>query len=79
MLTRIQVIEIVRTALEAPEVTERSTRDDVQGWDSLVHLNILTALDEATQGAASDLSDLAEAQTVGQILDILAAKSLLSD
>jgi acyl carrier protein len=79
MLTRSRVIDIVRRALDSPDVTDASSRDNLPGWDSLAHLNVLTAIDEATQGRASDLSELADAQSVKRILEILAARSLLAD
>ena len=38
--------------------------------DSLGHLSVLTALDDATGGKASSLSDLSEATSVTKIVNI---------
>ena len=46
-------------------------------WDSLGHLSILTALDDATGGKASSISDLGDASSVSEIISILDGESLI--
>lgn len=78
LLTKNEVIGIVKTALEVAVVDENSSSETISEWDSLGHLSILTALDGATNGAVSDLTDLAKAYSVKAILALLDSKSLLS-
>jgi hypothetical protein len=77
MLTRQQVIGIIGEALEVKGITEASTAENVAEWDSLGHLNILSMLDAATDGAVADITDLAKANSVHKILAILSSRSLL--
>jgi len=77
MLTKEQVIALIKEALEAEAITESSSADNVPEWDSLGHLNILSMLDTATNGGIADLTDLAKANSVNKILAILASRSLL--
>lgn len=78
MLTRHEVLELIRGALEVKAISEESSSDNIEVWDSLGHLSILTALDDATNGQVADLTELAKAYSVKRILELLDRKSLLS-
>jgi len=79
MISRKQALALIANALGVPQVSEDSSMENQSNWDSLIHLSILIALDEATQGKAAEISKLAQASSVREILDLLARNSLLSD
>ena len=80
-LTVNQVLETIVSALELESntITLSSSMDDIEEWDSIGHLGILTKLDEALGGKAAGLRGLAEANNVENLLNELRAASLLED
>ena len=69
---------LIKEALDADDnIDINSSSDNVPEWDSLGHLSILTALDDATNGKASSLSDLSEATSVIKIVDILKSSEII--
>jgi acyl carrier protein len=79
MATKQQVLKLIATALDVGQVDEDSSAVNQPSWDSLGHLNVLTALDQATGGKAAEIEELAEATSVRAILDLLQRNGLLSD
>ena len=62
-------------------LTESSTANDVDGWDSLMHLNLIIALEErfGVRFSTADISDLKDdGQNVGSLLQLITAKKGLS-
>ena len=59
------------------KINENSSSKNVEEWDSLGHLSILSAIDNALDGKASDLTDLANADSVGKIIKILESNKLI--
>ena len=45
--------------------------DDIEAWDSLGHLTILTALDKATDGAINGVSGLSEIDTLKKLYQVI--------
>ena len=69
---------LIKEALDADDNNDiNSSSDNIPEWDSLGHLSVLTALDDATGGKASSLSDLSEATSVSKILDILKSNEII--
>lgn len=69
---------LIKEALDADDnIDINSSSDNVPEWDSLGHLSVLTALDDATDGKASSLSDLSEATSVIKIVDILKSSEII--
>jgi len=60
------------------EVTIMTSSDNLESWDSLSHLSLLTALDEITEGKAAELEELASARSIADIVRILEEAGLLS-
>jgi len=79
MVSKKQVLALIAKALGVPKVSEDSSMENQADWDSLIHLSILIALDEATKGKAADISELAQASSVREILTLLERNSLLSN
>ncbi len=60
-------LQIISKALELDDgaiISLNSTQSDLEGWDSLGHLAILSALDEATDGSISNVTGLSELTTL---------------
>lgn len=69
---------LIKEALDADDKIDiNSSSDNIPEWDSLGHLSVLTALDDATGGKASSLSDLSEATSVTKIVDILKSNEII--
>jgi acyl carrier protein len=78
MVSQDELLSIAASAF-GEAVTRESSQVEVQGWDSLSHLSLLTALDDATGGAASALDKLAGAKSIEQIIEILRDANLFKD
>ncbi len=69
---------LIKDALDADDnIDMDSSAETIPEWDSLGHLSVLTALDDATNGKASSLSDLSDATSVSKIVDILKSHELI--
>ncbi len=79
-MTKDDLISLIKDALDAEEqITYESKMDDIPEWDSLGHLSILTSLDNATDGKASEISELGEAFSVNEIINILSSANLIDE
>lgn len=58
------------------QLNDLSTFEDVQGWDSIGHVNLIAALEEHFQ-VKFTTSEIVEMNSVGAIRDILAANSAI--
>ena len=55
------------------KLTRATTADDVEGWDSMNHINILVAV-ESSFGVRFDASEINSLSNVGVLVDLLTAK-----
>jgi acyl carrier protein len=69
---RQQIIQIVSDVLNVPadQITPATTPGDVEGWDSVQHLNLVLAIEQAT-GIPLSPEDIESMQSVGAILDVV--------
>ena len=72
-------IDVVRDVFGDDEITltETTTAREVDGWDSLMHLNLIIALEKqfGVRFSTAEISDLKEeGKNVGSILALIAAK-----
>jgi acyl carrier protein len=67
--------KLVGEILEVDEIslTPETTADDVPGWDSVAHVNILVTV-EATFGVRFDASEISNLSSVGVLVDMIDAK-----
>ena len=73
-----ELIKIIKKSLMFKgKVDEKSSQKNLEQWDSLGHLSIITALDKATKGKTSKIKALADADSVKKIIDILAKNKIL--
>ncbi len=71
--SRVQSIAADVFEVDASAVTDASTPDDIETWDSLALLNLMVALeDEFSITLPPD--DVAEAPTIGHIAALVAAR-----
>ena len=69
--------EIMATALELPAsaIRENSTMDEIEEWDSLGHVHIMVALEQAFD-LYMDVDDFAELDSVPAILKYLESENV---
>lgn len=79
-MTRDDVVRIVAQALgvDAAGVNLETSAETNEFWDSLVHVNILTALDTELDGKAAEIEEIMEATSVQKICDTLNRHGLLA-
>ena len=73
MLNKEQLLILISKALKIPKkkINMDLKLGELEEWDSLGQLSILSSLDKATKGKTSKISSLAEAYSVKKILSIL--------
>jgi acyl carrier protein len=76
-MNKQDLFEIISKALEVDSIDENSSMDNLDEWDSLGHLSILSAIDQKLDGKASKLSALAAATSVEKIIIILEENNLI--
>lgn len=78
-INQSEVMEIIETALEMNSglLYETTRSEEVENWDSLGQLSILVALDKLFDGKIANLTQMAEADSMPKILDILKQHSLI--
>jgi acyl carrier protein len=55
---------------ETLEITPETTANDVEDWDSLAHVGLILEV-ESTFGVKFRISDVAELQNVGQLVELV--------
>ena len=76
---RQQVQEIFRDVFDDPALllNDQMTAEDVDGWDSLAHINLIVAIEKRLQVkfATAEISRLKEdGSNVGSLMELLARK-----
>jgi acyl carrier protein len=73
----VKLQEIMATALELPTgaIRENSTMDEIEEWDSLGHVHIMVALEQAFD-LYMDVDDFAELDSVPAILKYLESENV---
>lgn len=54
-------------------VTKKTTQDDIEAWDSLEHINILSIIEQKYK-IKFDLNEVMEIKTAGDIMDLVFRK-----
>jgi len=76
MLKKESLIKIISSALGDVPIDEESGSENLEDWDSLGHLSILSAIDNELNGKAADIDQLASADSFVRIYEILKANNL---
>jgi len=68
--------ELIADTLDLPpaEVTETLAREDVDQWDSLSHLRLVTAVEQSF-GVRFTMSEIESIDGVPRLLELLAARA----
>lgn len=73
-----EIFKLIKKSLMfSGKIDEKSNQNNIEPWDSLGHLSIITALDKATKGKSSKIKALADANSVKKILDALKKNKIL--
>ena len=76
-MNKQDLFKIISEALEVDSIDENSSMDNLDDWDSIGHLSILSAIDQALDGKASKITSLAAATSVRSIIIILEENNLM--
>jgi hypothetical protein len=76
MLNQKKIITIISKSVQE-KVDLKSSSKNIEGWDSLAQLNILSSLDKLTKGKSSKIEQLTEVDSVKGIIQILSKKNLI--
>ena len=78
MINEKKLKDIIAKILEikSEKITLNSGMNNIEQWDSLAHLSILTEIDKLTKGKASKIKGLSNSTTVKEILKLLKSKRL---
>lgn len=78
-ISQSDVIAVVEKALkmELGQLKENTRAEEIESWDSLGQLSILVALDNLFKGKIASINEMAQADSITKILNILKQKSLL--
>jgi acyl carrier protein len=71
-----EIQPIFRDILDQPdlEITRESNASNVEGWDSLAHVNLVTAIEKHFRIRFA-LGELQELKNVGEMIDLISTKS----
>ena len=74
-----EILEIIQDTLEleGKVLAIDSSMEDLEEWDSIGHLSILTNLDKVFEGKAAEIQELATADSVQKILQVLRDNALI--
>jgi acyl carrier protein len=70
-----KVADSIRSILDLPnqEITMRTTAEDIEGWDSFNHINIVVAI-ENQFGVKFNASEAEELRAVGEFVKLIEKK-----
>jgi acyl carrier protein len=78
MLDKNKLIQLISKSLNVSKnvINENTNNENLEEWDSLGHLTILTAIDNETDGKASKIDTLSACTSVKKILETLKKNNL---
>ena len=64
--------EVFRDVFDDPSITvdDSTTSDDVDGWDSLEHINLIAAIEQKI-GVKFNMGQVVSMKNVGEMVDII--------
>ena len=77
MLTQKKVIDIISKAVRK-KVDNKSSANNIDSWDSLAQLDIISAIDKKLNGRIGKIKNIAEIKSVKKIISLLKKKSLIT-
>ena len=78
-VTQSEVILVVERVLKLKlgQLKENTHANEIENWDSVGQLEILVTLDKLFDGKIASINEMAEADSMTKILNILRQKSLV--
>ena len=66
-----KIVEICRDVFENDELllTEQTSREDVEAWDSLSHLNLISDIQDEFD-ITMTLEEISESKNIGKLVDV---------
>ncbi len=58
---------------ESIEVNDATTANDIEGWDSLEHINLVVAVEKCF-GIKFNMGEVAKLKNVGEMMDLILSK-----
>jgi len=77
-MTKEKLYEIIQSALNIESLSLSESMDNLEEWDSLAQLEIIINIDKETDGKASRIPELAVANSVEKLSEILDSNNLFS-
>ena len=70
-----QLVDVFRQVFddETLILTDETTADDIEGWDSVAHINLMFSIEQAF-GVQFNGNELAELENIGELKQFLAGK-----
>ena len=73
-----ELIKLIKKSLKTKQKIDiNSKSNNIEEWDSVGHLILLTNLDKQLKGATSNIADIATADSVKKIINILKKNKLI--
>ena len=73
-----ELIKLIKKSLKTKQKIDiNSKSNNIEEWDSIGHLILLSNLDEKLKGATSNIADMATADSVKKIISILKKNKLI--
>tara|TARA_Y200000002_G_C22619677_1_gene637594 strand:- start:654 stop:896 length:243 start_codon:yes stop_codon:yes gene_type:complete len=79
MLNKDKFLSLISKALKVPKSKIKMSLKvgEIEEWDSLGHLEILTKIDKETKGKAGKIKNLSSSQSLNQIYENLKKNKLI--
>ena len=73
-----KLIQLIKKSLKTKQKIDiNSKSNNIEEWDSIGHLILLSNLDKKLKGATSNIADIATADSVKKIINILKKNKLI--
>jgi acyl carrier protein len=73
-----ELIKLIKKSLKTKQKIDiNSKSNNIEEWDSVGHLILLSNLDKQLKGATSNIADIATADSVKKIINILKKNKLI--
>tara|TARA_B110000971_G_scaffold180528_1_gene187039 strand:- start:1074 stop:1310 length:237 start_codon:yes stop_codon:yes gene_type:complete len=73
-----ELIQLIKKSLKTKQKIDiNSKSNNIEEWDSIGHLILLSNLDKKLKGATSNIADIATADSVKKIINILKKNKLI--
>jgi len=65
-----EIIKIISKAISNKDITIETNSENLEEWDSLGHLTILSALDKASGGKINKISEFNDVKSIKEIISL---------